>query len=141
MWAPWALHEAESIIVSAIAKPIKWKADRLGWLLHLADNERTLLNITTIGAFDVGRPERLERRKAKRRAADRARRAKLSSGRPRGRPKLNARPAVDYLLVGGLAFFAAVLRARFSTLNVAAPFGRAPKRLHERLENNREGAS
>jgi hypothetical protein len=88
MWCPWmAVEEAAAIAAEAIARPVKWTADTLGWRLGLTDAERTALKITTIGGIDVSKTQRLERRKERRRAADRARRAKRSSGKPRGRPK------------------------------------------------------
>ena len=91
---------AAVIAAETIARPVKWKADTLGCRLQLTDAERTALKITTIGAFDVGKAERLERRKKKRRAANRARRAKMRSGKPRGRPAKNARPAGTYYRAG-----------------------------------------
>jgi hypothetical protein len=83
VWCPWMTAvEATAIAAEVMAEPIKWKADNLGWRLRLTDAERTMLKITTIGAVDCGANERVERRKAKRRAANRARRAKHSSGKP-----------------------------------------------------------
>ena len=87
--------------------------------LRLTDTERTELRITTIGAFDFGKAERAERRKIKQREAARIRRAKRSSGKPRGRPKLNASPAgSDYL--GGDAFNVSFETPAFAKLNPGA---------------------
>ncbi len=61
--------------------------------------ERTSLEITTIGSFDMSKAEREEERKRKRREAERARRARNSSGRPRGRPKkMRGQQSKDILL-------------------------------------------
>lgn len=104
MWCPWmAAGEIAAIAAKVLARPVKWTADTLGWRLGLTDAERTALKITTIGGIDVSKAMRLERRKKKRRAADRVRRAKRSSGNPRGRPRKNARPA-DNIFIAGLAF-------------------------------------
>lgn len=52
-----------------------WDDDELGVYLELSDADRTRLKITTIGACDCLRAERLKRRRRNRRDADRARRA------------------------------------------------------------------
>jgi len=93
-WAPWMpQHEAEGLADRVAAEPRKFTADALPWRLRLAMAERTQLKITTIGAFDVTKAERAAIQKERKRERDRARRAKCSSGRPRGRPRKNARHA------------------------------------------------
>jgi hypothetical protein len=98
-WAPWMPQaEAREIADRVAAEPKKFTADSLAWRLRLSMIERTELKITTIGAFDCSKSERVELRKIRDREAKRAHRAKTKSGRPRGRPKktipINASTAV-----------------------------------------------
>jgi hypothetical protein len=73
--APWmSVRELRTITRDAIEHPRRWKADTLGWRLRLTDQERTELRITTIGAFDVGKDERLARRRNANRLAKQAKR-------------------------------------------------------------------
>jgi hypothetical protein len=69
-----------------VAKPHMPTADKLGWRLGLTMEKRTELGITTIGAIDMTKAERLALRKKKDAEAARQRRAAQSSGKPRGRP-------------------------------------------------------
>jgi hypothetical protein len=63
---PWmGEQEAVDLAENVIAEPRKWTADELGKRLGLTDKLRTGLGITTIGAADVSKEERLARRKAK----------------------------------------------------------------------------
>jgi hypothetical protein len=55
-------------------KPRKLSADRLAKKLKVTDAERTALKLTTIGACDVTKAERLRRRKDRHRQAQQARR-------------------------------------------------------------------
>lgn len=75
---PWtSLAEAEKLLVEAITRPQRWRADKLAWRLGLNEADRTALGITTIGAIDLSRADRIKRRKAKhRRLAIARRRAK-----------------------------------------------------------------
>lgn len=57
-------------------KPRKLRADHLAKLLSVTEAERTALKLTTIGACDVSKAERLRRRKQRHRAAQQARRRK-----------------------------------------------------------------
>lgn len=66
------------------------KADPLAVRLRLSYAERTLLRITTIGAFDVNKAARTCRRKERKRVKDRARAAQT-------RRKLGALPRAEYL--------------------------------------------
>lgn len=73
-YCPWlALRDREYFISEATYSPIKWSADKLAWKLRLNDETRSRLKITTIGAIDCNRGQRLARRKAKRAARDAAR--------------------------------------------------------------------
>lgn len=104
--------EVTALAERVAAAPVRYSADRLAWRLGVTMNERMALRLTTIGAIDCNKAERLELRREKRRARDRARWAKQRSGKPRGRPKLNLRPAGITLVAGdfwpafGIAFVA-----------------------------------
>jgi hypothetical protein len=75
LWAPWMPpDEMAALIQTVLAKPLRWKADRLAKRLGLHESERNRLRITTIGAVDLDRKERLAKRKAKGRQREEARR-------------------------------------------------------------------
>lgn len=65
-------QEQERLIGNALGKPIKWSADKLGWKIKLSDEQRTRLNITSIGALGINKEQRAIIRKQK--AAERAKR-------------------------------------------------------------------
>jgi len=72
---PWMLEEeAKSFITSVIAKPLRWRADKLALRLNLYEHERDWLKISTIGAVDLDKSDRRERRREKARLRDQARR-------------------------------------------------------------------
>ncbi len=88
-YAPWiSLRDRERLISEVIACPIKWSADKLAWKLRLDDATRTRLKIKTIGAFDLTKPQRLARRKAKRAHRDSLRRPRKRQ--PVGKPWIAA---------------------------------------------------
>jgi hypothetical protein len=76
-WAPWMpADQMVGLVDEAIEHPLRWKADTLGWALQLTAVDRARLGVTTIGAFDLGRSARAQRRKdQKRRRAEAERRA------------------------------------------------------------------
>jgi hypothetical protein len=75
LWAPWmSATEADAFIGRVLAKPLRWRADKLAMRLNLNQVERQRLRIVTIGACDVLKAERTARRKAKARQRDEARR-------------------------------------------------------------------
>jgi hypothetical protein len=78
LWAPWmSKQEIIAIATKVIAKPIRWRADKLGIRLRLTEAERTRLGITTIGSVEVTKAERLARRRQRtRQRVLRLRRAK-----------------------------------------------------------------
>lgn len=79
VWAPWmTLAEQREISAPIIANPLRWKADALAWRLRLTKEQRTMLGITTIGAIDESRAERIKRRKQRDR--DRKRNARRAKG-------------------------------------------------------------
>jgi hypothetical protein len=84
--APWmASAEAEALIAKVMAKPLRWRADRLAARLNLHEAERRRLRITTIGAVDVDRAERVKRRR------ERDRTVKAATRRTQG-----AKPRTNY---------------------------------------------
>lgn len=68
-----------------------WGDDELGVHLEFTDADRTRLKTWTIGGCDVLKAERIARRRRKRRAADRARRAKAGAA-PRRQSAERTRP-------------------------------------------------
>lgn len=69
LWVPWLSRaESQQIISEAIVSQQHWTADQLAWRLRLIDEDRTALGITTIGAIDCGKRQRMQRRKAKSKA-------------------------------------------------------------------------
>jgi hypothetical protein len=59
LWAPWMTgSEAGKLITKVIAKPLRWRAHKLGIRLRLTEAERTRLGITTIGSIEVSGQER-----------------------------------------------------------------------------------
>jgi hypothetical protein len=76
--APWlAGAERTSMIADVLARPIKWKAEKLAHRLGLDAERRTRLRITTIGAIDQTKAQRKalsrikerDRKRGKRRAS------------------------------------------------------------------------
>jgi hypothetical protein len=66
LWAPWmSASEAGLIAGKAIAAPVKYTADVLGWRLKLNGDERHELGIKTIGAVGVSKADRAAFRKLK----------------------------------------------------------------------------
>ncbi|MCW2200440.1 hypothetical protein M2227_002530 [Bradyrhizobium elkanii] len=62
--APWMpSDEAEALIARVLRKPLRWRADTMAKRLNLMAAERQRLGITTIGAVDVDKAERLAKRK------------------------------------------------------------------------------
>jgi len=77
-YCPWIeTRDREYLITEANHCPLKWAADKLAWKIKLTDAKRTELKITTIGAVDLSRDERRERRRARHAELARTRRAKL----------------------------------------------------------------
>lgn len=81
--APWLeLPAAERLIREATEKPLRWKADKLAWKLHITAAERTELGLRTIGAIDQSTAQRLELATKRRRLSEEARR-RNSGAKPR----------------------------------------------------------
>lgn len=86
-WAPWIRADAlDDLIADIIARPLRWRADKLAQRLGLDDATRTRLGITTIGAIDVSAEQRRARRKEQNRLAKESkRRAEGIQPRPANR--------------------------------------------------------
>jgi hypothetical protein len=83
LWAPWMTStEVQALTTKVIAKPIRWGADKLGKRLNLTEAERYRLQITTIGAVDVDKAQRLARRRERARLRDQERR-RSAGAKPR----------------------------------------------------------
>lgn len=81
--APWMPPaDAAALIDSVVAKPIRWRADKLALRLQLTEAVRRHLGITTIGAIDMTKEERKLARKLRQRQRDRARR-RAAGAKPR----------------------------------------------------------
>jgi hypothetical protein len=74
--------EIEALTARVIAKPYRWRADKLARLVNLHEVDRCRLRITTIGAVDMTREERAARRKVANRLRERQRR-QAAGARPR----------------------------------------------------------
>lgn len=87
VWAPWmTIAAADALMTEAIMRPQRWRADKLAWKLKLIEIDRAALQITTIGAIDLSKAERIKRRKERNRLAKLAKR--LAKG---------AKPRAQYL--------------------------------------------
>lgn len=83
---PWMpVVELKALIVETIARPMRWRADKLAWRLRLTHADRATLKITTIGSVDKPKSERWHERQ------ERTRLAKERRRRCRG-----AKPRADY---------------------------------------------
>jgi len=90
--APWLTDtEAADLAERVGTAPLRWHADTLAWRLGLTMAERTALGITTIGAIDCNKAEREAARRARRRAADLARR-QMRGATPRAASASQTRP-------------------------------------------------
>jgi len=84
-WAPWlAFSKVEALVEEAIEHQMRRRADTLGGRMGLTMADRTALRITTIGAIDCSKAERVERRKGQERLAGRE--LDRLIGRRSGRP-------------------------------------------------------
>jgi hypothetical protein len=84
---PWMpIAEAKALLVETIAKPRRWRADKLAWRLRLTHADRTTLKITTIGSIDKAKSARWHERQ------ERTRKAKEERRRQAG-----AKARADYL--------------------------------------------
>lgn len=80
---PWMpIAEAKAVLIETIAKPRRWRADKLAWRLRLTHADRTTLKITTIGSIDVPKSARYRHREA-RKAKAKLERRRSAGMRPR----------------------------------------------------------
>ncbi len=69
LWAPWyRIGDLAELRVEVLRHPKRWKADQLAWVLSLTEQDRRVMGITTIGAIDMGKRERMARRRQRARA-------------------------------------------------------------------------
>lgn len=68
-------QERQRLIANAMGKPVHWSADKLAWKIRLTDEQRGRLKIRTIGAIDMNKEQRAERRRLAKVERERARRA------------------------------------------------------------------
>ena len=88
--APWMTSkEVDIIIAKVLARPLKWRADKLAQRLNLTEAERRRLDIRTIGAIDMTKQERREARKLRQRQRDCARR-RARGAKPRHQYEANS---------------------------------------------------
>lgn len=81
-YCPWIeCRDREHMITEANHCPLKWSADKLAWKLGLTDAKRSELKITTIGAIDCSRDQRMKRRKARQAELQKALRARRKAER------------------------------------------------------------
>lgn len=71
--APWMDDaEAQELITTVLAKPLRWRADTLAARLGLTEADRRRLRITTIGAIDMDKDQRKAARRERSRLARQA---------------------------------------------------------------------
>lgn len=94
IWAPWlGDEERDAIIDRTVGNRQVWKADELGQRLRLTKEVRKMLGITTIGAIDETKAERMKQRRAyQREHKTKVRRAKGAT--PRSESKSARKPWV-----------------------------------------------
>jgi hypothetical protein len=72
---PWMpIAEAKAMLIETIAKPRRWRADKLAWRLRLTHADRATLKITTIGSIDKAKSQRWHERQERARLAKEERR-------------------------------------------------------------------
>ena len=88
--APWMTSTETAVTISTVlARPLRWRADKLALRLRLTEAERRRLHICTIGAIDMTKAERKEARKLRQRQRDRARR-RARGAKPRHHYEANS---------------------------------------------------
>lgn len=79
-YAPWiSPHDLERMIGETQTRPMRWKADRLGWHLQLTEEQRSRLKIRTIGAKGINKDMRKAARRLKDAEQARLRRARAKA--------------------------------------------------------------
>jgi hypothetical protein len=103
LWAPWMTSdEVADLTTMVIAKPLRWRADKLAIRLHLTEDERRRLRITTIGAIDLTKAERLARRRLHKRLYKEARR-RHAGAKPRTEYEANSINRIKPWVVLGMS--------------------------------------
>ena len=90
--APWLDQAtADRLVARAVTRPIRWNADTLAQRLNLTSEERDRLKIRTIGAIDLDKQQRKDRRRAHDRQAKEAKR-RAASARPQALSTSRTKP-------------------------------------------------
>jgi len=93
--APWLdENQAKPLIDKALARPMRWTADRLAQQLNLTSVERDRLKIKTIGAVDLNKEQRKQRRRERNREAQAAKR-RAAGATPRAQSASQMKPWRD----------------------------------------------
>jgi hypothetical protein len=88
--APWmSKGEAGDLTAKVLRKTLRWRADKLALRLNLHEAERQRLHITTIGAVDVDKAERLARRRLRKQLRKQKRR-RAAGAKPRADYEANS---------------------------------------------------
>jgi hypothetical protein len=83
-YAPWMPQdESNELIRYVLAKPLRWRADRLAKELNVTEAERRRLRIRSIGAVDMTKEQRKQQRRLEQQ--QRSRRNRQERARKRGR--------------------------------------------------------
>lgn len=91
-WAPWYGGDRTTTLINAVLrKPMKWTADKLAQRIGLDYATRTRLAITTIGAVDFAKAQRVKRRRKLNNARKRMRRAEAGA-KPRAMSEARLKP-------------------------------------------------
>jgi hypothetical protein len=88
--APWMTSaEIDVTTATVIARPLKWRADKLAQRLGVTEAERRWLRICTIGSVDMTAAERKQARKLRHRLRQRSRR-RTRGAKPRDEYEANS---------------------------------------------------
>jgi hypothetical protein len=90
LWCRWmSAADAQKLMARVIAKPCRFVADTLAKRFNVTDAERSRMGFTTIGAVDLSKEQRKERRKAKARSRN-VRRRRSAGAKPRAEYEANS---------------------------------------------------
>lgn len=100
LWAPWyRIGDLAELRVEVLRFPKRWKADQLAWVLGLNEFDRRALGITTIGAVDMSKRERMARRRQRARARRMAKH-RANGVKPRAQYLASVKSATPWVAAG-----------------------------------------
>jgi len=108
-YAPWMpVDESNELIRYVLARPLRWRADRLARELNVTEAERRRLRIRSIGAVDMTKEQRklqrqLEQRQRTRRNRQRKAREKGRQIKPRSEYEANSISRTQPWLAAGIS--------------------------------------